>query len=174
LKNERGFTLVELVLAAFLLSMLCAIVWGLFSHYVLYYRKADDRADIYSSLRISLNRMCREIKYAQSVSAASDGSIITFVNAERIEVSYYCLNNQLLRREKGVAAPLSGNIESISFSYVTKDGLVIDKTNVTEEKLRPGWVDGLSLIDVGIKAGKPGLDQESVALTRTIYLRGAP
>ena len=172
--DAKGFTLVELALSAFLLSILLVTAWGLLGHYVFFSGQAADKTDLYNSLRFSLNRMSREIKYARSISAASDLPVINFVNSSGDAVSYYCQNYQLIRREKGVSTPLSGNIKSISFSYITKDGLVINQTNITAEKLSPGWTSGLSMINIEIVAGKPGAFFDPIPLTRKINLRSLP
>ena len=174
MNNERGFTLVELMVATFLLSMLSLIVWSLLGQFVYYAHQAEGKTELYNSLRLSLNRMSREIKYARSITAGSDREVLSFVNANGDAVSYYCANNQLLRREKGVAAPLSGNVERICFSYVTKDGLVIDQTNIAAEKLSPEWTAGLSSLWVELTAAKPGTSLEPAALARKINLRVLP
>jgi len=172
--NNKGFTLVELMLSTLLISMLCIIVWGLLGHYAMFCKQAEDKTDLYNSLRLSLNRMSRELKCAGSISAASDLSIITFINDRGNNVSYYCLNNQLLRRENGSAAPLASYIENICFSYAFESGLYIDQTNIDTEKSSPAWVDGLSLVTVTLTAAKPGVYSEPVTMTQIINLRVLP
>ena len=172
--NTQGFTLVETMLSTLLLSMLCIVVWDLLGHCAFLEKQAEDRTDLYNGLRISLNRMSREIKYARSISPSSDSGVISFVNARGDNVSYYCLNNQLLRREKGSSAPLASHIESVSFSYISIEGLLIDRTNITVVKQTPGWAADLSMITVVLTAGKQGASAESVALTRALYLRALP
>jgi hypothetical protein len=109
--------------------------------------------------------MVREIKCAQSLSGGSDASRIVFINPAGDTVSYYCLNNQLLRRENGGASPLASNITSISFSYSTGDGMAIDPVE------QPGSV---ALITVYIIAEKPGYQTEPVTVMQKISLPVSP
>ncbi|MCL2767089.1 MAG: prepilin-type N-terminal cleavage/methylation domain-containing protein, partial [Peptococcaceae bacterium] len=170
----QGFTLVEMMLSTLLLSMICLIVWGLLGQYILLWRQTGDTADLCDGLRLSMNRMSREIRYAKSISAVSDLSRIYFVNAKGDQVSYYSLNNQLLRRENGTTAPLASNINSISFTYKNQQGLVIDQTNYDQETQSMEWVDGISMITVTLTAGKPGGLIEPITLMRKINLRILP
>lgn len=172
--NSRGFTLVEIMLSTLLLSVICLVVWGLLGHYIFFWKQAGDKSDICDSMRLAMNRMSREIKYAAGISATGGLERISFINSEGNSVSYYCLNNQLLRRENGATAPLAGNIESIGFTYITYDGFVIDQTNYDEKKQLSERASEISLITVTITGGKQSARTDPVALTQLINLRVAP
>jgi len=174
LRNERGFTLVELMLSTLLLSILFLTVWDMFSQYSIFWKRAVDKVDLYEGLRISLGRMCREIRYAKSISTSSDVNSLTFVNAEGQTVRYYCNLNELLRREKGVSSPVASDIESVRFIYTTDEGLVIDQSNIAGQKLSPGWTDSISLLTISLTAKKQGSSVGPVVLTQKVRLRALP
>lgn len=174
LNNAQGFTLIELMLAMFLLSVLFLTVWGILGQCFIFWKRVGDKVDQYDSLRISLDRMCREIRYAQSLSDTSDDRICTFVNAEGNNVSYYCKDNQLLRMGKGVATPLASDIASVRFAYVTKEGLVISRSDPAGQKLLPNWSASVSLLTISLTAKKQDSSVDPVVLTQKIQLRALP
>ncbi|MDF9408613.1 MAG: hypothetical protein A4E52_01432 [Pelotomaculum sp. PtaB.Bin013] len=174
LKNERGFTLVELMLSTLLMSILFLTVWDIFSQCSIFWRRAGDKVDLYDSLRISLDRMCREIICAKNISTFSDVNSLTFVNADGDTIRYYCNLNELLRREKGVSSPLASDIVNVSFTYTTNAGLVIDQTNIAGQKLLPNWTDSISLLTISLTARKQGVPVGPVVLTQKVRLRALP
>lgn len=163
--RERGFTLVEVILAALLLSLLCLTVWDLFSRYTLFWQRTVHRMDMNDGLRVALSRMCREIRCAEGISAASDAGRLTLVNAAGETVSYYCNLNQLLRREKGVSTPLAGEVASVRFTYVTSAG-----QEASSDRTTP-----VSLITVSLTAAKQdNASLEPVVFTQKVRLRVSP
>lgn len=173
-RNERGFTLVELMISTLLLSILFLMVWDIFSQCSILWRRAGDKVDLYDGLRISLGRMCREIRCAESISTSSDVSSLTFVNADGYTVRYYCNLNELLRREKGVSSPVASDVESVRFIYTTNTGLVIDQTNIAEQKLIPNWTDSINLLTISVAARKQGIPVGPVVLNQKVRLRALP
>jgi len=171
-KNERGFTLVELMLSTLLLSILSLALWDIFSQCSMFWKRAGDKVDLYDGLRISLGRMCREIRYAGSISTSSDVGSFTFVNADGNTVRYYCNLNELLRREKGVSSPVASDIVSVSFVYTTKAGLVIDQSNIAGQKLLPNWTDSVELLTISLAAKKE--DVGPFVLSQKVRLRALP
>ncbi|MBE0430058.1 MAG: prepilin-type N-terminal cleavage/methylation domain-containing protein [Thermoleophilia bacterium] len=73
--REHGFTMIELLIAILLLSVVMAAIfsflWGASS----YWRTAQDAADVTENARMGLNRMVREIKQASIVTEAEAGQI---------------------------------------------------------------------------------------------------
>ncbi|MFA4884611.1 MAG: prepilin-type N-terminal cleavage/methylation domain-containing protein, partial [Desulfotomaculaceae bacterium] len=65
LRDERGFTLIELMLSLLLMSILFLAVWGIFTRSVTFWRQAEYKVDMYDSMRITFDRMGRELMFAR-------------------------------------------------------------------------------------------------------------
>lgn len=174
-RYERGFTLVELMLATLLLGLLFLTVWDVFSRYTLFWQRTVNRVDMYDGLRVALGRMCREIRYAQGISAGSDANSLTLVNAGGQTVRYYCSRNQLLRQEKGVSSPLASDIESIRFTYTAGAGLALNRPGAAGQEFWPDGTTLISMITVSLTAKKQGDGSLApVVFTQKVRLRALP
>lgn len=178
LHGERGFTLVELMLSILLLSILFLAVWGLFGQSFIFWKQGEHRVDMYDSLRTSLGRMGREMRYTGGIAAFSDMTNLYFVNAEGKNVKYYCASNELIRGEQGLSGwgyiPVASDIESVRFVYATSTGLVIDESNIAAQKLLPNWPAKINLVKITITARKPGSKAAPIVLTQKVKLRALP
>lgn len=178
LRGESGFTLVELMLSILLLSILFLAVWGLLGQSYIFWKQGEHRVDMYDSLRISLGRMGRELRYAEGISASSDMTNLYFVNAEGTNVKYYCMSNELIRGERGFAGwgyiPVASDIESVRFVYITSSGLVIDESNIAAQKLSPEWPATINMVIITITTKKPGSKVDPMVLTQKVKLRALP
>ncbi|OPY57737.1 MAG: hypothetical protein A4E55_01457 [Pelotomaculum sp. PtaU1.Bin035] len=173
-QNERGFTLIELMLSTMLMGILFMAVWNIFGHCFIFWKQAENSVDVYYSLRISHDRMGRELRYARGISISSDTANLEFLNADGMNVKYYCNLNELIRRVKGVSSPLASDIESVRFIYTTAAGLVIDESNMTAYKLLPDWAATVNLVTITIAAKKQGGTAGPVVLTQKVRLRSLP
>lgn len=174
-KNENGFTLLELMLALLLLSVLSLTVWGVLGQYAVFWKRTGDKLELYDNLRIALDRMGREIRYAQSISAVSDTDSVTFVNAEGNTIRYYRSTNAALQRsEKGVSSPLASDIACVHFIYTIEDGLTIDASNIDTQKLQPGWPKSIKTVTIFLTAEKQEQLTEPLVLMQKVQLRALP
>lgn len=180
LPNERGFTLVELMLSILLLSILFLAAWGLFARGFVFWKQGEHRVDMYDSLRISLDRMGRELRYTGGISIASDSNNLSFITAEGKNVKYYCSLHQLIRGEQGLSGwgynPVASDIESVQFVYTTSAGLVINESNIAAQKqLYPTtWTANINMATITITARKEGSPVSPVVLTRKVSMRAWP
>lgn len=176
--DERGFTLVELMLSILLLSILFLAVWGVFGQAFIFWKQGEHRVDMYDNLRVSLGRMVRELKYTKGVSTSSDSTNLHFVNAEGKNVRYYCSSYELIRGEQGLSgwgySPVASDIESVKFIYTTSAGLVIDESNIATQKLLPNWSATINLVKITITARKKGSKAGTIVLTQKVRLRTLP
>lgn len=164
MREERGFTLVELMLSVLLLSILFLAVWGLFGQGFILWKQGESKIDMHESLRVSLDRMTRELRYAQGITASSDSGNLYFVNAEGTTVRYYCSSYALYRQEQGaVAQPVASDIQSVGFVYLNSSGaevtdLLTEAASVTQVKIT-------------ITAKKQGSRVDPIVLTQKVSLR---
>jgi len=65
-KAQKGFTLIEVMLAITLAAIVIGLAVNFFSQGQLFYSKAQDKVDAQSQLRIALNQIKRELSVAES------------------------------------------------------------------------------------------------------------
>lgn len=170
-RDERGFTLIELMLALVLMSILFLGVWGIFFNGYILWRQAEYRVDMYESLRFSLDMMGRELMYARKpdgtkggVVSPSDSGNLYFVNAEGKTIRYYRDGYQLMRKEYNIPQPLASDIEDISFAYYDAAGTPLTPVS-------SGFPGTVRQVKITLTAKKYGSNVRPVVLVRKISLR---
>jgi len=163
LRGERGFTLVELMLSILLLSILFTAVWGLFGQGFILWKQGEHQIDMYESLRISLDRLGRELRYAREIKSSSNDTNLYFVNDGGTTVRYYCSSYALYRQIPGdVPQPLASDIQSVSFAYYNSAGADVD-VSVQAAAVKQ--------VKIMITASKQGSKVSPVLLTQKVSLR---
>ena len=128
--NERGFTLIELIMVIVITSIIASIAAMLILQGVKSYQKEVSYSDIHNQGRLAIERMAREIRMIRSATAA-DISTMTATDLQFNDVNG---NTNILFQRSGASAPysvvrngqvLANNIQSISFSYYQQDGTTV-------------------------------------------------
>ncbi len=164
LQGERGFTLVELMLSIMLLGILFMAAWGFFGQGHIFWKHGEHNVDMYDSLRISQNRIGRELKCAGKITVSSNSNNLFFINSGGKVVKYYCSSNALYRQEQGaVPQPLVSDIESIGFAYIDGAGIEVNDVSSCAGSVR--------LVKITITAKKQGSKVKPVTLVQIIRLR---
>jgi len=99
MKNENGFTLIEMVISILVGSILAAAVTPIIRSTVMSYETATTVTEAFQASRIAYNRMLSELRMipsTASVTAISSGGI-TFTDRDGNSVSYSTGNYRLLR-----------------------------------------------------------------------------
>ncbi len=152
MKNaRRAFTLIELLIAALIFSVILISIYSAFQTGILAYRKADSAFDVYQAARIALNRIELDLKNSFAYKAGDfqfEGrdkmmELFSLVNLykESETNAFVCRvkyvwdeNNQILKRtcQIGLDAlktdaqqegqELANNVESITFEYAFPTG----------------------------------------------------
>jgi|GEM_PF-4992824 len=123
---------------------------------------------MYDSLRISLDRMGRELRYTKGVTASSNSTSLSFVNAGGITVRYYCSSYALYRVEGGSPQPLASDIQSVSFTYIDDTGSVVSDSHI------PARASSIRQVKITITAKKKGSRVDPVVLVLKVKLRALP
>ena len=115
-RSQRGFSLAELLVVCAVLGVLMAgllvIHTGGTSAYVI----GSSRVAAQQNGRVALEMMVRELRSAQSISAVTGSTDITFVDANGVTIRYQYSNGILSRIVAGTSTPLIGGVTSIDFT----------------------------------------------------------
>jgi len=167
LRNDNGFTLVEMMVALALLSVVFTAVNSFFLSSVTAWHRSQDKAEVEENLRIGMNRLSRELRQAESIVSYDNTSQprgrLTF-QAERNNalktISYYCSSSGDPEAAYQLIRAVSGEGNNPVARYVT--GISVSPANCgAQTKLLTVTLEG--------EKGKSGV----VRVSTTIMLRGA-
>ena len=111
--NKKGFTLVELIVAVFIFSVLVALAGGSFISALSLQRRALNIKKVEENGRFILELMAREIRVANPIATgdnscpASGTSILAFTHPVNGAIEYSLSGNQVHRRVNGVDSIIS-------------------------------------------------------------------
>jgi prepilin-type N-terminal cleavage/methylation domain-containing protein len=115
-RSQRGFSLAELLVVCavlgVLMSGLLVIQKGGTSAYVI----GSSRVAAQQNGRVALEMMVRELRSAQSISAVTGSTDITFVDVNGVTIRYQYSSGILSRIVAGTSTPLIGGVTSINFT----------------------------------------------------------
>lgn len=123
-RNYNGFTLVEMLVAMSLLSIIIVAVNGYFLTSVISWHNSQDKAEVEENLRIGINYLTRELRQAENIVSFDllSGGKVKFIDANKKTISYFCSISgdtehayQLIRAVNGVGNnPVARYINEIS------------------------------------------------------------
>lgn len=162
MKNDMGFTLIELVISMVLLCIILTPAYALLKSGLYSWAHGTEHIDVVQNMRFAMDRMTTEIRQAVDeplIIANADGVIqikflVPILNKDEeftgtVEISYqYDATDQELERKEGESSPpqpVASKIKSVDFSY--------DKPS-------------LKIILVGIRR-----DGQEISMTSDIVLR---
>ncbi|TYP53296.1 type II secretion system protein [Thermosediminibacter litoriperuensis] len=124
--GERGFTLVEVVVAVSIFSLVVGAALALYQQAVLSWHKDEARVDVQESLRIALERMSGEIRSARELVEAGESRIGLAViepggdSDNATKYIYYYLDSaqkRLVRELDGKKDPAAGHVTAFQLAY---------------------------------------------------------
>jgi prepilin-type N-terminal cleavage/methylation domain-containing protein len=121
LRDQRGFTLTELLVVATVLGMILAGVVLIQQRGQEAYLFGSHRVEVQQNNRAALELMVRELRSAQSVTAIPSATNLTFVD-ENGNSTQYQLTGTTLNRTVPVAGtptttPLIGGVQTLNLTY---------------------------------------------------------
>jgi prepilin-type N-terminal cleavage/methylation domain-containing protein len=152
LKDERGFTLVELLVTMVMMLLVMSALYGIFDMGIKVYTLGNDKVNAVENARIALDRMSREIRAAYPADKANDGNSL-FLSAEPDRVTFgndlngdrrvtcsdpseyitYSLSGTTLMRSTNCdgsgAHAVAEHIKDLTFRYYAADGSELDPTD---------------------------------------------
>ncbi|MHB1419249.1 MAG: PilW family protein [Bacillota bacterium] len=117
--NCRGFTLLEVVIASLLLTMMLLGLYGILDSSLAISRRVESQVNVQQDLRLAMDRMMREVRQAKGEVTVGDGSFIQFMDWRQRRVKYYVKGskNELYRSDGSTDKPLTGGIGRARFTY---------------------------------------------------------
>jgi prepilin-type N-terminal cleavage/methylation domain-containing protein len=166
-RDARGFTLVELLVAMALLGLILAGVFTLQHQGIQSYLTGASRVEVQQNARTALELMVREFRSAQSVTAVGGAADVTFVDQTGATIRYQLTGTTLNRSNGGVAAPLVGGVQALTFTYFSAFDAATNTGTVTA---LPGNVGVIRIQIVtgterGASPGSPGDQRATVEST---------
>lgn len=117
LKNERGYTLVETVIAV---SLACVVLTALYNTCLAgaaFYKKNDHRLEVQDNLTISMDRITRELRQARELYFTSTDRRLCFKDTSGNIISYY-LEGTTLKRHLSIGEPIANHLTEVNFAYL--------------------------------------------------------
>jgi len=126
-KYETGFTIVELLLALAIASILLATIATAFNASIINYRENEDIFKVINSARQSLYRLTSQLRTADAVDPNSPANECTLITADGDDITYRYNNADnklyLIDNLSGNNYVLCDNVTAMTF---TKDTVIIE------------------------------------------------
>jgi prepilin-type N-terminal cleavage/methylation domain-containing protein len=117
LRDQRGFTLTELLVVAAVLGLILAAVVLVQQQGQQAYIFGSQRVEVQQNNRAALELMVRELRSANSVTAIPSATNLTFVDQNGVTTQYQLSGSTLNRTAAGTTTPLIGGVNSLAMTY---------------------------------------------------------
>ena len=115
-RGRHGFSLAELLVVCAVLGIVMTGLFVIQSGGVSAYVVGSSRVTAQQNGRVALEMMVRELRSAQSVTAVTSATDITFVDQNNVAVRYQLASGTLNRIVAGTSTPLIAGVTSIDFT----------------------------------------------------------
>ena len=157
--NEKGFTLVEMVMVIVILGVIGAFTFQFVAHGVQAFKKSSARKDLYDQGRLALERMVRELRDGKEITDCTSNSM-TFKKAhpaqaaDNIEEIKYELDGTDLKRVGDPNGNEGGPYEAVLASDVTSFQMgEVSSGSLTVDAVSSGTTSGGSSITISHTIG---------------------
>lgn len=149
-RSEKGMTLVEVMVALLIFSIVLGTVYTLYLQGVITWRHGESKLEVQDHLRLAMDRMSRELRtalYLDNNNLNQNNELTFFIvdkNGNPARVRYYLRGTQLLREWQGTSNPLASNITGLNLSYLPA-GVPLNKESLVSIALTGETEDGKTL-----------------------------
>lgn len=123
--NQRGFTLIEMIMVIVLISIIAGIAAMIILEGAKSYQKEVSFSDIHNQGRLAIERMAREIRLIRSATATDmttsypTATSLQFNDVNGANIQFNLVGSTLSRSGN----TLANNVQSLTFSYYQSDGV---------------------------------------------------
>jgi prepilin-type N-terminal cleavage/methylation domain-containing protein len=180
LRDQRGFTLTELLVVAAVLGMILAAVVLVQQQGQQAYIFGSHRVEVQQNNRAALELMVRELRSATSITAVPSATNLTFLDENGNTIQYQ-ISGAILNRTVTVAAtatttttPLIGGVQTLAMAYYSDWN---GATNTGTTTTTPAQVKLIRLqlvtgTEDQVGSGSPG--NQSATMETLVRLRNIP
>lgn len=127
--RKKGFTLIELVLAIVLLSILMAMSTPfIITTFEAWFATNAERNLVFNA-RLALNRVAREIRQAKNITAVPNSTWFNFTDINNESINFYQSGNSLYRNSNELTNLLAGS-GGLNLTYYNATGSIT--SNISE------------------------------------------
>jgi prepilin-type N-terminal cleavage/methylation domain-containing protein len=135
-RDQRGFTLVELLIVVAILGMMLAGLLAVQMQGQQSYLIGSHRVEAQQNGRIALEMMTRELRSATSVTAIPSTTDMSFVDENGLPIRYWLAGTVINRGSPGSATPLIGGVVAFELTFFQDyDGSTNTGTTTTDNTL---------------------------------------
>ena len=117
MRNEKGLTLIELIITLLIVSLLLGSIYGILQGTLRVWLHGSEKIDIQQNARIAMNTLESEIKRADRVNSNSTSTSLNLTIDGQL-VRYHLSGTQLLRATSGGGNnPVAYNLKQLRFTY---------------------------------------------------------
>ena len=184
LRDQRGFTLTELLVVAAVLGMILAAVVLVQQQGQQAYIFGSHRVEVQQNNRAALELMVRELRSATSVTAVPSATNLTFVDENANPIQYQ-ISGALLNRTVTVAGtatttPLIGGVNSLAMTYcsawdpskTTAQNIALPACATTPAQVKLILLQLVTGTEDQVGSGSPG--NQSATMETLVRLRNIP
>jgi prepilin-type N-terminal cleavage/methylation domain-containing protein len=178
LRDQRGFTLTELLVVTAVLGMILAGIVLVQQMGQQAYLFGSHRVEVQQNNRAALELMIRELRSAQSVTAVTSATNLTFVdengNPTQYQVSGNTLNRTVTVAGTPTTTPLIGGVQTLAMAYYSdwNGATNTGTTTTTPTQVKLIRLQLVTMTEDSVSSGSPG--NQRATMESLVRLRNIP